>query len=157
MRKVICWILAVCWMVVIFSFSARTAELSTQDSTTVGMWLGKVFVPGFSEWDEQKQTEFADKIDHPVRKAAHASEYAVLGFLLAGGISDSSKKRLYCIGVPWAFGVAYAVSDELHQIFVPGRSGQATDVMIDSLGVLTGVLAWQLLWACRIWARKKKN
>lgn len=152
MRKIICWILAVCWMAVIFSFSARTATLSTQDSTTVGMWIGKILVPGFSEWDKQKQEEFADKIDHPVRKAAHASEYAVLGLLLTGGLADGTKKRLYRIGAPWLVGSIYAVSDELHQMFVPGRSCQATDVMIDSFGVCFGVLVGQLLWA-----RRKKN
>ena len=157
MRKIVCWILVVCWMAVIFSFSARTATLSAQDSATVGMWLGKVFVPGFSGWDEQEQKEFADKIDHPVRKAAHASEYAVLGFLLAGGLADDTKKRLYCIGFPWIVGTLYAASDELHQMFVPGRSCQVTDIMIDSSGVFLGVLVGQLIWVYRIWARRKKN
>ncbi len=37
-------------------------------------------------------------------------------------------------------GILYAISDEIHQLFVPGRSGKVTDVIIDSLGILTGIV-----------------
>ncbi len=149
MRKKVCWILAICWMAVIFAFSARNASLSTKDSTTVGMWIGKFLMPGFSGWEEEKQKDFAEKIDHTVRKTAHATEYAILGVLVAGGLVDGSKKRAYRIFVPWAIGSVYAASDELHQMFVPGRSCQLTDIMLDSFGVLVGVLLAQAVWARR--------
>ena len=146
MRKKIFLVLTICWMAVIFTFSAREATVSSQDSASVGILVGKIFVPHFKEWTQEKQTAFAEKIDHPVRKTAHATEYAVLGFLIAGSYCDRKKRRGISIGIPWLIGTAYAVSDEFHQWFVPGRSCQVTDMMIDSSGVFVGVLAGQLLW-----------
>ena len=49
----------------------------------------------------------------------------------------------------WLIGSFYAASDELHQLFVPGRSGEIKDVLLDSLGVLLGVLLLGLLWKAR--------
>ena len=46
---------------------------------------------------------------------------------------------------PWGIATAYAVTDEFHQLFVPGRSGQMTDVMIDSGGALVGLLALHVI------------
>jgi hypothetical protein len=76
--------------------------------------------------------------DLALRKVAHAAEFAVLGFLLfrAGG-----RERL-ALGL----GIAYAVSDELHQHFVPGRVGSPLDVVVDTVGVLVGVLLVGRRW-----------
>ncbi len=70
--------------------------------------------------------------DLVLRKLAHAVEYAILGALLVRALRRSS----------WALalGVAYAVSDEIHQSFVPGRQGALLDVLIDSVGVVAGTL-----------------
>ena len=69
--------------------------------------------------------------DLALRKSAHVAEYAVLGALLARACGSV---------VPAALaGVAYAASDELHQHFVPGRSGNLLDVAIDAFGVAAGV------------------
>lgn len=133
-------------MAVIFAFSSRNAELSTQDSTSLGMLFGQMFVPDFKNMDAGMQAAFADKIDHPVRKLAHVTEYAVLGLFIAGSYMDSGKKRRHAVGIPYIIGTFYAASDELHQVFVPGRSGQLTDIAIDSSGVLLGVLAGLLIW-----------
>jgi VanZ family protein len=69
--------------------------------------------------------------DLVLRKIAHAAEFAVLGFLLHRALR---RDRLAL-----ALGIAYAVSDELHQHFVPGRQGSPTDVLIDAVGVALGV------------------
>ena len=52
-RKRICLILAVCWMAVIFVFSARSAELSTKDSMSIGILFGRFIVPSFADLDAQ--------------------------------------------------------------------------------------------------------
>ena len=73
--------------------------------------------------------------DVVLRKLAHASEYAVLGLLLV---------RALLREVPaLALGVAYAISDEVHQAFVRGRHGSPFDVAVDSAGLLLGVLLWR--------------
>lgn len=147
MRKKLFTVLSICWMIAIFAFSSRNAELSTQDSTSVGKLICGIFMPGFYGLDPESQLTYAGRIDHPIRKLAHMSEYAVLGFLAAGSYADRRKKRLDAIGIPFLIGALYAASDELHQMFVPGRSCQATDVFIDSCGVLAGVLAGWLMFS----------
>jgi VanZ family protein len=72
--------------------------------------------------------------DLVLRKLAHAAEYGVLAFLLARAVP-----------LPHAFGlgVAYAVSDEVHQHFVSGRQGAARDVAVDAAGILLGLLVYR--------------
>ncbi len=139
-------ILMLIWMTVIFSFSARKADESAAMSHSVGKEIGELVIPGFGSWPEDKQEQFAEKIDFPVRKCAHATEYAVLGVLILGTAysfsEDHGKRMILCC---WCAGTVYAASDELHQLFVPGRSCQFRDVCIDSAGVLTGVILFSLI------------
>ena len=72
--------------------------------------------------------------DLVLRKLAHVTEYAILGLLLA--------RALERVPAAFALGVAYAVSDEIHQSFVEGRAGRALDVAIDAVGVALGVALW---------------
>jgi VanZ family protein len=74
--------------------------------------------------------------DFVLRKLAHLSEYAILGALLA--------RALPGLAALWA-GIAYAVTDELHQHFVPGRHAALLDVAIDATGVLAGILVLRRL------------
>jgi VanZ family protein len=76
--------------------------------------------------------------DLVLRKIAHAAEYAVLGFLLLRALGNE------LAGL--AGGIAYAISDEIHQSFVPGRQAAVRDVLVDTAGVAVGVyLAPRLL------------
>ena len=159
-RRKVFLVLTILWMVLIFAFSARPAEISSEDSRSIGLLIGELFIPGFEEQSAEAQNKFAKKVDHPVRKAAHASEYAVLGLLtagayMAGGAADAgngsdkkktnirnSKKRTSIsrgILIPWVISTAYAATDEMHQLFVPGRSGQVSDVLLDSAGAMAGL------------------
>jgi VanZ family protein len=69
--------------------------------------------------------------DLALRKIAHAAEYAVLGALLFRALG----RELPAV----AIGIAYAVTDEVHQAFVPGRQGAVLDVVVDAVGALVGV------------------
>ena len=143
----IIWLIfTIIWMSVIFSFSAKKAVESEGMSHSVGKEIGRLIVPQFTSWSEERQEQFAKMIDFPVRKCAHASEYAVLGVLMLGTAysfaEDQGKKnRLLC----WCAGTAYAATDEFHQLFVPGRSCQFRDVCIDSAGILTGIVLFSLI------------
>ena len=103
--------------------------------------LASWFVEGYDEMSPQEQMEAAIAFDEPVRHAAHACEFAVLGFLLA----------MICrmVGLPLAAagaaGAAYGVFDEVHQIFVDGRGFQVTDMCWDAVGVVIGVALVYLL------------
>ena len=83
-------ILMLLWMALIFFYSSRQADVSAEDSGRIGITLGRIFISDFEEWPEEEQQEFAARIDHPVRKTAHAGEYAVLGFLAAGACAGTA-------------------------------------------------------------------
>lgn len=140
MKKFILILVTILWMAVIFSFSARTADRSEEMSMSVGRVTGKIFVSGFANWDESKKTEFIEGIDHPLRKCAHITEYAILGVLLMlalGSCANVLRDRvIWSLGI----GIFYAAVDEFHQLFVAGRGGRVADVLIDSLGVIMGIL-----------------
>lgn len=146
------------WMVLIFMFSAQPATESSQISGRVSYRLvngiDRMFALGQSE-EEIERT--AKKIDFPVRKCAHMSEYAVLSLLsLLLVFAYGKNMKEYSMqasevcsgGGKWgrkylcAFLVTagYAVTDEIHQVFVPGRAGRFTDVLIDSAGALAALL-----------------
>ena len=71
-----------------------------------------------------------------IRKLAHFTEYFILGILVANFIKNIHKKPYYAI----IFCILYAISDEIHQIFVQGRSGEIKDILIDTCGSTIGIL-----------------
>ncbi len=75
--------------------------------------------------------------DLVLRKLAHVTEYAILGALLARATGRPP--------LAIALALAYAITDEIHQTFVPGRAGRPLDVAIDAVGIGLGVMAWQRL------------
>ena len=98
----------------------------------VFFWAGSIFF--FSGIPDLK-TEL--EYDFLLRKAAHVTEYFVLTFLLWRAFKGSfaiSPARLLCY--PALLSFLYAVSDEVHQSFVPGRSCSLEDVFIDAVGII---------------------
>jgi len=140
-KKVIVFrVLVILWMIVIFLFSAADGDESSKTSSWVGRMIGSIFHSDFEEWTEEEQEAYAERIEYPIRKAAHATEYAVLALLFFGALTFEGKKRYF---FSWLFTSLYACTDEFHQIFVPGRAGRLFDVGVDSLGALAGLL---ILW-----------
>ena len=88
---------------------------------------------------------------HVVRKMAHFCEYLLEGFLLMLCMRVYSRHPLRHITVPMLGGVLTALTDETIQLYSPGRSSQVTDVWLDSVGVLAGILVALVLMAlCRL-------
>ena len=139
MRRIVFGILAIALMIVIFYMSAQDASASERHSGTVDWYIAKTLHADFEEWPLDEQIEYVEGIDHPVRKVAHGLEYMLLGMLLTGAIMPAKAIAITKATQPLVIGIAYAISDEVHQSFVPGRSCQFTDVCIDSGGVLVGV------------------
>ena len=127
---IIFWILTAMCMGAIFYFSSRPATQSAGQSSVVTLFLQRLF-----------HTEAIT--EHMVRKAAHFTEFTGLGFLTNSAVYFTKHKRNLAIGI--AIGSAYAATDEIHQIFVDGRSCQFTDWALDTLGVITGALIFLIL------------
>lgn len=140
MTSNIAGILALMWMIVIFAFSAQTSEESS--AVSEGLSYRMVSTTGRLlklDIDEEKIREIAGAIERVVRKAAHMTEYAILAVLLYVWINRwrISQVRRACLAAVLA--ILYACSDEIHQLFVAGRSGRVNDVLIDSAGAILGL------------------
>ena len=106
------------------------------------LWMGAIFflsdqsrsdIPSFGFWDTF------------IKKGSHFLAYAVLAFLALRVTSGG--KRPYI----WAFliTILYAMSDEYHQTFIPGRNGTVVDVVIDCLGGLMALFSLRMNWLRR--------
>ena len=130
--RIVIIILILCWMNLVFGFSAQDSDDSSNLSTWVASWF-------------TKDVEVQSKIEPYIRKLAHYSEYAIGGTLFFSLIATFKINEFKQIIFAIIMGIIYAITDEIHQLFVPGRSGQIKDVFIDSLGVITGVLVMKLI------------
>ncbi len=84
-----------------------------------------------SNASEEKLQSIVDTFDVPVRKCAHFLEYFILGVLVFFTLNSYGIKNIY-IMILLCF--LYASSDEIHQLFVPGRSGSFIDILLDTFG-----------------------
>ena len=136
-KRTIYLLLTLLWVAVIFSFSLQPATTSSEVSRGVGEWLVETFVPFLSERLEAMPVEQLEFLHTLLRKAGHFSEYFVLGILAM--LSVLQTKVRYRLLSARSFCVLVAAVDETIQLFVSGRSGQVTDVMLDGVGALCGI------------------
>ena len=77
--------------------------------------------------------------NHIIRKNAHFFAYLILGILVINALKSNGLKGSKSILIALAICILYAISDEVHQLFIPGRAGQVRDVIIDSAGAIVGI------------------
>ncbi len=145
-------------MVMIFCFSAQQGETSGALSGRMTRWVIGIFDSDFGNRPIDQQESIVQTLSFILRKGAHFSEFALLGFFLMLHIRQLQTRVPVVLPWLWAWGIGtlYAVSDEIHQGFVGGRYPAVTDVMIDSAGAATGVAILLLIlqiYACNL--RKK--
>ncbi len=136
-------ILLVCFLIVYLS-----SQDAAKSGKASGFFSGLVFRLIYGDIEEYSASEaeaLLGRIDSAVRVAAHYCEYALLGaeaslFALNISLLSGGKLSLLPVLIAAAAGVLFAVSDEIHQIFVPGRAFELSDILIDSAGVLSGCL-----------------
>ncbi len=93
----------------------------------------------------------------PLRKWAHFTIYLLLGVTAYGWVRRRISGWFLRLFLAWGTGALYACTDELHQRFVPGRSGQWADVGLDSLGCAVGVLLCAAVFGLLFWRRRRKE
>lgn len=130
--------------IIIFIFSNQNGEESGNLSGSILKDIIDV-LPNTKELDESEKEILVEKFQVVIRKGAHFSIYTLLGFLTMGFVNtfniDNKKKVIFS----FLFGVLYAVTDEIHQLFSSGRTAKLLDVGIDSLGVIFGILIISLI------------
>ena len=140
------WALTAVCFVIIFYFSSCNADNSAQQSASILDLLYKLF-------GENRATDFI------VRKCAHFLEYTGTSLIMSAALYFTYNKNR--IHLPIIFTSLYAVTDEIHQIFVEGRSCELRDWAIDTLGAVLGaVMFWAILYiisAIKSFASRRKD
>lgn len=139
-------------MIAIFLFSNQNSGDSSSLSEKVSFLIASIFVDGFADMSAFDQQAWIDRLSWPVRKTAHATEFGCLAISLMVTCWQIHCQRDERLGrstglvqqllIDWALAftlsVAYACTDEIHQMFIDGRAGQISDVFVDASGALIG-------------------
>lgn len=129
-KKIISLILVIIWMIFIFVMSSFDGNESSTQSNFIVNFIVNVF-----------NINNVDIISLIIRKLAHFTEYLILGILVSNMMIHFDKKCYISIIIC----IIYAISDEFHQMFVPGRNSQIYDMIIDIFGSLTGIILFNIL------------
>ncbi len=143
MKKVIFTSLTIIWMLIIFMFSNQKSVTSTENSQSL---IRNTIVNIYKLFDRDASQEKLDKIvqtfDVPVRKLCHFTEYFILGILVLLMLKSYNINNIY-LTILICF--IYSCTDEIHQLFVPGRSGNIIDILIDTSGSIFFIILYNLV------------
>ena len=131
-------LLILIWMIVIFMFSNEKGAKSTSTSRKVT----EAIVQTVSSKSIEENEPIIVSLDKVIRKLAHYTIYTIGGIVIFNYAKTTEKSKKEKILYSIAFGACYAITDEIHQFFVSGRSARIFDVGIDTLGVITGILIY---------------
>lgn len=139
---ILSWALVLVILSFIFNLSAQNAEESKELSDSL---VSKLF-----QW-------IAIYIDGElIRKFAHMLEFTALSFSLYNGIFATWEMKKAPI-ISLVLTVICAVGDEIHQIFVPGRAFQLSDILIDSIGAIIGIVAYLIIYKIYLIIKERGN
>lgn len=136
MKKIIKTLLFLSWLILIYLLSAETGYQSGSLSDGILLSIAKLLKISDTK-------AFVDTFGFFIRKLAHFREYFILYILTYECFKEYNCPKLIVVSV--LFCVLYASFDEFHQLFVDGRCGQLSDVMIDSSGSIVSCFLWRLV------------
>lgn len=146
-RVWLAWIPAILMMFIIFRFSSENGTQSSSLSGSLTETVVEAVINGSGlSVTSAEAARIIEIIHTPIRKLGHLTEYALFGMTVSFAlVICHHQKGKMLLGLSEAFCVSYAATDELHQLFVPERSGMVTDVVIDAIGALAGILLFIFL------------
>lgn len=147
MKDWLTWVPAILIMILIFIYSSKPADISGQESMAVTDYIYTVYenISGQTESTEER-IENVSSLETVVRKGAHFTEYAMLAAAIAWPLRRRGLLGYSLLFATMGLTVFYVMTDEFHQTFVPGRSGEIRDVLIDSVGALTGYIIFIIIY-----------
>lgn len=143
---ILSWTAVLLWLILIFSLSAQPAEQSNKLSKKVTEIIIDT-IDQVATLDIEKHTtmDLIKQFNHIVRKYAHGGIYFMLGVLMVNAWRRSGVRNFKALLFSFVLCVIYAISDEVHQLFVPGRGAQVLDVLIDSAGAMVGIGMYKMV------------
>ena len=143
-KRILSMVLVIVWMVIVFYFSHQQGEGSGNMSRTVATKVVEIIDIRRNIAKESKN-EIAKFLEPIIRKLAHFSIYVLGGIIICNCIIRFISQDIVNIILSGTIGIIYAISDEIHQLFIIGRSGNVKDELIDSLGVFIGICVHLLI------------
>lgn len=137
-KKILAWSLVLIWMSIIFYLSHQPATQSDSLSMGIVDRIINTIEPIIKDTDIHTVN-----LNYIIRKTAHFGAYLILGILVVNAISKSQRLNIKWIIISIIICLAYAISDEIHQGFIPGRGPSVSDVLLDTLGSITGVIGYK--------------
>lgn len=137
-RKEVAILATISWMALIFYLSHQPASVSGELSGSLLAVIEQIVAYFPFPFD-------GETVHFYLRKSAHFFAYFILGVLVFHTVRLYIDIALRSITSAFLITVLYAISDEVHQTFIPGRSGEVRDVLIDSAGSFTGIIIYLLL------------
>ncbi len=128
-KKIFLWLLVILWMGLIFYFSSKDSIESTNQSQGI---INKTNIVEISKSENKEET--LESMDRVLRKVAHTIEYFVLAVLVCLALKEYDLNVFNIVLIAFIMCFIYSCTDELHQIYVPGRSGEIKDIFIDNIG-----------------------
>ncbi len=151
-------VLAIIWMGVIFMFSAQVSDESKSSSNKVTSAVVNTVISIKKEnISEEKRQKIIEDKTFIVRKSAHFTEYFILGLILILYLQTKEKLATKYIILAIIFCVLYATSDEIHQLFVDGRSCKIMDILIDTCGSSLAILGFTSIYKLTTNLKKQKE
>ena len=138
MKKTVLIIMIIYYSFIIWSFSAQPAVESAGESRNITGFLYDKIAVHIKMFGSMGKAAFISTADKFVRKCAHFALYFVFSLIIYAYVNCFERNDLITILLVFLVGVIFAVSDEIHQLFVEGRGGQLRDVLIDSSGIMLG-------------------
>lgn len=126
-------------MIIIFFHSAKNAAQSSAQSDPIAKVVYSIVVPQDKEISDEQKADIMNSIQLLVRKSAHFLVFAALGFSFFASLTTHSVTTTNKFVLSQTFSTIYAATDEFHQLFVEGRAGRVSDVLIDSAGAVFGI------------------
>lgn len=149
--KIISILVILLWSVVIFCFSNMNSEESNgkskkiiQNIVTITVNTANTIHLTNIKLNEEKLNQITNDLNYPLRKCMHASEYFILALLLLIVLNKNNiaDYKPYLITIIFCF--IYAITDEVHQLYVNERTGQPLDVLIDIIGSVLGIIVYKI-------------
>lgn len=151
-------ILAIIWMGVIFMFSAQVSDESKSSSNKVTSAVVNTVISIKKEnISEEKRQKIIEDKTFIVRKSAHFTEYFILGLILILYLQTKEQLATKYIILAIIFCVLYATGDEIHQLFVDGRSCKIMDILIDTCGSSLAILGFTSIYKLTTNLKKQKE
>lgn len=130
MNRLVLLLVAICSIATMLYFSSRTAEISSQQSQMIVDIIKLIGIEPSSYF---------------IRKLAHFTIFVIIGFCVSMFIGSYDMNKIISTLLSFTLTTGYACIDEYIQTFIPGRNGSINDVMIDTSGVIIGILLYNIV------------